>query len=96
MSDQRRISREQVIEGLRSRSGGREVGYLRHAERLVATGWPEKEAGRYAELYQLWLESRRNPAAQLHPKELAEARRLEKKYGTGADFAILREPPVQP
>ena len=95
MSD-RRISREQVIEGLRSRSGSREVGYLRQAERLIAVGWPEKEAGRYAELYQLWLESRRNPAAELHPKELEEARRFEQKYGTGADFAILREPPAQP
>lgn len=95
MSDQRRISEEQVIEGWRSRSGSREAGYLRYAEGLVKARWDEKDAGRYVELYQLWLESRRNPAAELHPKELEEAHRLEKKYGTGADFAILREPPAR-
>lgn len=95
MSDQRRISREQVLENLQRRSGGREVGYLRHVERLTAVGWEPRDAGRYAELFHLWLESQSSASARLHAKELADARALEKKYGVGSDFAVLKEPPAQ-
>ncbi len=96
MSDQKRISREQGVEDLQRRSGGREVGYLRHAERLVKSGWSERDAGRYAQLYMLWLEASRSPEAKLHPKEQQEARQLEQDHGVGPDFAILRAPQAQP
>lgn len=96
MSDQRRISREQVVEGLRSRSGGREVGYLRQIEQLTSKDWSPRDAGRYVELYQRSIEARSNPAAALSPGEVAEAAALEKDNDVGPNFSVFSEPSRQP